>query len=228
MTVTGYAILGVLALKPRTAYELATEMRHCFEYFWPRADARVYADAKELAARGLATERKTLVGRRPRTTFSITPKGRRALRRWLAAPSRLPGLEFEGLIKVFLARFGTRDELLATLDQVIADSDYMLNVSINVRQVYLDGCAPFQEEYEHIWVMVYDFLTSYFRMLHDWATRSRVRVASWSDLEPEGKRVAALELFDAKRAAAWLRPDLARTIEGVPAMPGFWARRQRS
>ena len=48
LTTTQHAILGVLAIAPRTAYELAIEMRHCFEYFWPRDDARIYADAKRL------------------------------------------------------------------------------------------------------------------------------------------------------------------------------------
>ena len=43
----------MLAIAPRTAYELAAEMRHCFEYFWPRAEARVYAEAKQLAVDGL-------------------------------------------------------------------------------------------------------------------------------------------------------------------------------
>lgn len=227
VTVTGYAILGVLAIKPRTAYELAAEMRHCFEYFWPRADARVYADAKELAARGLVIERKTSVGRRQRTTFSISAKGRRALRAWLASPSRSVGLEFEGLIKVYLARFGSREELVSTLDQAVADAEYLLNVATNVRSVYLEGCAPFQDEYVHVWFMVYDFLTSYFRMLYDWATRSRELVSTWNDLEPGGKREAALQMFDAKQAAPWLQPDLSRQVDGLPTLPGFWAKRQR-
>ena len=49
LNTTCYAILGVLAIKERSAYELAQEMQHCFEYFWPRADARVYDDARRLA-----------------------------------------------------------------------------------------------------------------------------------------------------------------------------------
>ena len=48
LTTTQHAILGVLAIAPRSAYELALEMRHCFEYFWPRDDARIYAEAKTL------------------------------------------------------------------------------------------------------------------------------------------------------------------------------------
>lgn len=228
LTTTSYAILGVLAIKPRTAYELAGEMRHCFEYFWPRADARVYADAKELAARGLVTERKAYVGKRRRTTYSITARGRRALTQWLAAPSRQIGLQFEGLIKVYLARFGTRDDLLRTLDQVIADAEFTLQVAANVRQIYVEGCAPFQDDYVHIWAMVYDFLTSYFRFVYDWARRSRARVEAWPDLEPAGKREAGMNLFHKKSAASWLKPDLNAHVNGVLALPGYWARPERT
>jgi DNA-binding PadR family transcriptional regulator len=227
ITTTGYAILGVLAIKPRTAYELATEMRHCFEYYWPRADARVYADAKQLAVGGYASGRKATVGKRPRTTYAITPKGRRALQRWLAAPSRSFGLEFEGLIKVYLARLGTREQLLRTLERTVADAEYALHVAANVRQAYLDRCAPFQDEYVHVWVMVYDFLSSFFRFVHDWAVRSRDLVAGWSDLDPAGKREAALALFEAKRAAAWIQPQLDLRLDGVPTLPGWWAAYER-
>ncbi|HEX6511169.1 MAG TPA: PadR family transcriptional regulator, partial [Chloroflexota bacterium] len=155
LTTTAHAILGVLAIKPRTAYELAVEMRHCFEYFWPRDDVRVYSDARVLAGRGLAMAERIMVGRRPRTTYSITPAGRRVLRGWLARPSRPVALEFEGLVKVYLARFGTLDQLRTTIRHVQSDAAYMLQVATNVRQVYIEGCAPFQDEYIHVWAFVY-------------------------------------------------------------------------
>jgi DNA-binding PadR family transcriptional regulator len=122
-------------------------MRHCFEYFWPRADARVYAEAKRLAISGLARASEQRTGRRRRTAYAITPAGRRALRRWLATPPKPIALEFEALVKVYLARLGTRDDLVATLEATAADAAYMLEVARNVRQVYLDGCAPFQDGY---------------------------------------------------------------------------------
>src|SRR5260370_15699919 len=90
LTTTAYAILGVLAIKSRTAYELAVEMRHCFEYFWARDDARVYRDAKYLAARGLVTSERQMIGKRPRTTYSITEEGRTDLSRWPANTSPRP------------------------------------------------------------------------------------------------------------------------------------------
>lgn len=215
---TSYAILGVLAIKPRTAYELAAEMRHCFEFFWPRADTRVYNDAKELAARGLARVSRERVGRRPRTTYAITPAGKRALNRWLAEPPKPVALEFEALVKTFFARLGTREDLLATLAHVLEDSDYMFQIATNVRQAYLDGCAPFQDEYVHTWVFVYDFLTDYFSMLHSWAERTNQTVRSWRTMSPEGKRQTALDRFEAKRP----QPVSSGKPVSAAALPGTW------
>jgi PadR family transcriptional regulator, regulatory protein AphA len=220
LTTTSYAILGVLAIKPRTAYELALEMRHCFEYFWPRDDVRVYSDAKALAAAGLVRSEREMVGRRPRTTYSITPAGRRTLKRWLAQPSRPVALEFEGLVKVYLARFGSLDELRRTVAQVGRDAEYMQQVASNVREVYLANCAPFQDEYVHVWAFVYDFLTSWFGTLADWSERTARELESWSDLKPADKRRRALELFERKRPAPRLDPGSLP----VPALPGMWRR----
>lgn len=225
LTTTAYAILGVLAIKPRTAYELAREMRHCFEYFWPRDDVRVYQEAKTLAALGLIRSQREMIGRRPRTTHSILPAGRRALKRWLAAPSRSISLEFEGLVKIYLARFGTLDQLRSTIAGARDDAAFMLQVATNVREVYRTNCAPFQDEYVHVWAFIYLFLSGWFRYQYDWASHALGEIDSWTDLSPEGKRERAMELFDERVPAAWLKPDLPAVSEGVPAMPGQWRRR---
>ena len=226
LTTTQHAILGVLAIAPRSAYELALEMRHCFEYFWPRDDARIYADAKSLEQLGLVTSERTLIRRRSRTSYTITPAGRRALRRWLAEPSRPVALEFEGLIKVYCARFGTLEELRSTVAQVGHDAEYMLQVATNVRSIYLQNGAPFQDEHVHVWLFVYDFLSSWFRFLHDWAARTLQELDEWTDLSPDQKRNRALKLFEAKIPDRTKFPDLTKLMDGVPALPGLWRDRQ--
>jgi DNA-binding PadR family transcriptional regulator len=227
LTTTAYAILGVLAIKPRTAYELALEMRHCFEYFWARDDARVYKDAKTLAAADLVTAQTQLIGKRPRTTFTLTQAGRAALDRWLERPSQPASLEFESLIKVFLARFGTLEQLRSTVQQVQADAEYRLQVATNVRQLYLEGCAPFQDEYVHVWAFVYDFQVSNFQMLHAWATRTLNEIKSWTDLAPEAKRERGLQIMDTVKPARWLKADLGKPAAAVPALPGMYHRRRQ-
>ena len=54
-TVSSYALLSHLALKPWSAYELATQRVRYFRYFWPRAERGLYNELKRLAAEGLAT-----------------------------------------------------------------------------------------------------------------------------------------------------------------------------
>ena len=54
LTTTSYAILGLLAVRPWSTYELAAQMRRNLHYFWPRAESNVYAEPKRLVAGGFA------------------------------------------------------------------------------------------------------------------------------------------------------------------------------
>ena len=83
LTSTSFALLGLLAVRPWTTYELAQQMDRGLASFWPRARSNLYAEPKRLVALGLATATTQQVGRRPRTVYRITPKGRRALKAWL-------------------------------------------------------------------------------------------------------------------------------------------------
>ena len=130
LTTTSYAILGLLAIKPWTTYELAQQMQRALGQFWPRAESKLYEEPKKLVAHGLARASSEMVGKRPRTVYSITPKGRRALEAWVPTPGAGPVLEFEQLIKVFFAEHGTKADLLDTIagtrawsDQRFAESD---------------------------------------------------------------------------------------------------------
>ena len=123
LTTTSYAILGLLAVRPWTTYELAQQMRRALGQFWPRAESKLYEEPKKLVAHGLARATKETTGKRPRTVYSITAKGRRAMAAWVPQPGAGPVLEFEALVKLFYAEHGTKDDILATLDRVRAWSD---------------------------------------------------------------------------------------------------------
>src|SRR5215471_13786531 len=130
LTPTSYAILGLLALKPWTTYELAQQMDRALGQFWPRAQSKLYEEPKKLVAHGLARASSEVAGKRPRTVYTITPAGRRALAEWVPTSGAGPVLEFEQLIKVFFAEHGTKAELLATLAGVRAWSDEQLAANV--------------------------------------------------------------------------------------------------
>jgi DNA-binding PadR family transcriptional regulator len=197
---TANAILGLLALRREwSTWELTTQLRRNMRFFWPRAESQIYEEAKGLVTKGYARAERGYSGKRPRTTYKITPAGRRALKQWLATPPRPTTLECEPLLRVLLADFATRDQLAAALDQVRADAQAILEVGRVVGPEYLAGTAPFQDQL-HVRAIVLDFLSHHARMLSDWADRTSTVVAGWDD--PTVDRDAlALQLIKSNLAA---------------------------
>jgi PadR family transcriptional regulator, regulatory protein AphA len=115
LTSTSYAVLGLLAIKPWSSYELTQQMDRSLGRMWPRATSKLYEEPGKLVEHGLARSATRQRGKRARTEYTITAKGRRALAGWLEEPGRGPVLEFEQLLKVFFAENGTRASVLATL-----------------------------------------------------------------------------------------------------------------
>ena len=115
LTTTSFAILGLLAVRPWSTYELTQQMDRSLGRIWPRAQSKLYEEPKKLVDLGLAEASAEPVGRRSRTVYAITPAGRRALAGWLQEPGAGPVLEFEQLLKLFFAEGGSRSDALATL-----------------------------------------------------------------------------------------------------------------
>src|SRR5881394_3396566 len=82
-TTTSQALLGLLSLRSWTTYELAKQVQRSIGWFWPRAERKLYDEPKRLVAAGLAKSTAEMTGARPRTVYTITARGRKALQRWL-------------------------------------------------------------------------------------------------------------------------------------------------
>jgi DNA-binding PadR family transcriptional regulator len=194
LTPTSYAILGLLALKPWTTYELAQQMDRALGRFWPRAESRLYEEPKKLVAHGLARASSESVGKRPRTIYTITPKGRRALANWVPTSGEGPVLEFEQLIKVFFAEHATKADLLATLARIHEQSEQQLGANARVPQAYLAGAGPFPERLPWL-ILVGQFLIDFYVMVERWADWARDIVETWPDdltiAQPDWKTLEA-------------------------------------
>jgi len=180
LTTTSYAILGLLALKPWTTYELAQQMDRALGRFWPRAESRLYEEPKKLVVHGLARASSEMVGKRPRTIYTITPKGRRALAEWVTTPGEGPVLECEQLIKVFFAEHATRSDLLATLAGMREWSEAQLGAGAPVPQAYLAQRGPFPERLPWL-ILVGQFIVDFHLMVERWANWALGVVETWPD-----------------------------------------------
>lgn len=209
LTTTSFAILGLLGIKPWTGYELAHQMQRSLRHFWPRAESRVYEEPKRLVRLGLARATAQTVGHRPKTLYTITPKGRRTLASWLEEPAGEPHLECEALLKVFFADHGTRQATLAHIAGLRDWAERRTVENIRIPRSYLDGDVPFPERLAQI-VVVGRLLTDFADMVRVWADWATAVVGEWPD-SPSG----------AEPDWATLREVAGRPLPGSPApVPG--------
>ena len=200
LTATSYAILGLLAIRPWTTYELAKQMDRTLNRFWPRARSKLYEEPKKLVAQGLATATPGVHGRRPRTVYAITQSGRRALSEWLATDSAPPVFESEHLLKVFYAESGTSADALATLANLRAWIHERTLHNLRVATSYLEGSGPYPERFP-ILVLTGRFLDDQLEMMDRWASWASDVISTWPTEPQQATPDVAAMAVTARQAA---------------------------
>jgi DNA-binding PadR family transcriptional regulator len=187
LTTTSYAVLAQVAVRPWSSYELAQQRVRYFRYVWPRAESAIYREVKRLSSMGLLEGSKEYTGKRSRTVYSITEHGKEMLREWLGTPVSPFSMDFEAMLRVFIAPLGTKDEIIATLKQVRTDAQDMLQFSGEVKQEFIDGINITQDQV-YIRALAVDFFISLLNTVEAWAERSLAEVESWDDLMPSEEK----------------------------------------
>lgn len=180
LNTTSFAMLGMLAIRPWSTYELAKHVDRSLRPLWPRARSNLFNEPKKLVAHGLATASDETVGRRPRTVYAITPNGRRALRRWLGTPGEGPVLEFEQLLKVFFSDHGTKPDALHAVATIKEWARERNAENIAVARSYLAGTGPFPER-AAVLSVVGRFLADFADMVNTWADWAADTIEGWPD-----------------------------------------------
>jgi DNA-binding PadR family transcriptional regulator len=145
---------------------------------------------------GLIRGKKEYVGKRARTVYSITAEGLEELRAWLGTPVSPFAMDFEAMIRLFVAPLGTNEQLISVLRQVRTDTQEMLRFGGAVKQEFLEGIAATQDQV-YIRALAVDFFISLLNTVDAWAERTLREIESWEDLTPDGKNERALELLRA-------------------------------
>lgn len=180
-------------------------MRRNLHYFWPRAESNVYAEPKRLVDGGFAQARSEPVGKRRRTVYSITRKGRRTLESWLAEPAAESRLESETLVKFMFAPYGSKDNLLAHLNRFLAELETKQDALRAIFREYLDGEDPFPERL-HVNVVCYRLIWDYTNAAASWAAWALETVERWPDLTTPADRQALTKVLEELLAGEGARP----------------------
>jgi DNA-binding PadR family transcriptional regulator len=180
LTTTSFAVLGLLSLKPWSSYELTQQMDRSLGRIWPRAVSKLYEEPKKLVDQGFARASTEQSGRRRRTIYTITAKGRRALAAWLEQPGEGPVIEFEQLLKVFFAENGTKAATLNALRAAQAWAQARCAESLAVGEQYLEGGGPFPQRLPEL-QLTSRFITDLYLLVLDWARWASTVVEEWPE-----------------------------------------------
>jgi DNA-binding PadR family transcriptional regulator len=198
-TTSSYALLGLLSLRPWSAYELAQQATRSLRYTHPRSESHLYEEAKRLLQLGWATTRTEHNGRRKRTVYEITDDGRRALQDWFATPPRDPQLEFETLLRLLFADQTDTATLDRCLEETAERARALLDDGIErLLRPYVvdDPDTPFPER-RHIVALLAAFVADYLRLLERWSKFARDEIADWPGTADLGMTQRTREILDA-------------------------------
>lgn len=175
---TSYAVLGMLAIRPWTGYELTQQMRRSLDYCWPKADSVLYEEPRRLVAAGLARATSEEQDGRRRNRYHITPKGRQALAAWLATPPAAPKFQIEPLLRLLYADHGNADDLRHAVDTLRSWAESRYEGGIAMFREYLDSGGPFPDRL-HLQVLFGAFYEELFFLIRRWTETVEAELESW-------------------------------------------------
>jgi DNA-binding PadR family transcriptional regulator len=144
VSATTYALLGLLAIRSWTGYELTQQLRRSLHFVWPSSEGHLYREQKRLIELGWASMSREPVGRRQRNRYTITDAGRAALGEWLRTEPGPPRLEIEGLVRMFYGDQGDIDDMLRSMEATRDQTRSMLDELVGFADEYLEQGGPLE------------------------------------------------------------------------------------
>ena len=139
---TTYALLGMLAVRSWTGYELTQQLRRSLRFVWPSSEGHLYREQKRLVELGWATAEVERVGGRRRKRYHVTDAGMAALQSWLGSSVQEPRLEVEGVLRLFHATSASVPDLEASLRESAHQASAMLEEMLGFVDEYLSDDGP--------------------------------------------------------------------------------------
>lgn len=101
MKTLDHILLGLLR-EPQSGYELKAAFDRSLNYFWPAELSQIYRNLKRLEADGALESQIVPSEKGPeRRVYSLTPAGRRKLRKWLESEPKFGDERFTYLAQMF-------------------------------------------------------------------------------------------------------------------------------
>jgi DNA-binding PadR family transcriptional regulator len=103
LSATAKVILGMLAMRPRSGYEIKSFVDRSTRFFWAASYGQIYPELRRLSEAGLIEGTDSPTGGRQKTVYELTRAGRHELAKWHSEPAEHFDYRDEALLKLFFA-----------------------------------------------------------------------------------------------------------------------------
>jgi len=100
LTDLSYVVMNLIGRDGAGPHDLVHMARRGQRLYWAGAESKIYEQPKRLEKLGYLVSEKAPGKTRERTHYRLTDKGVRAIREWLARPSRFPRIQSEAAVRV--------------------------------------------------------------------------------------------------------------------------------
>jgi DNA-binding PadR family transcriptional regulator len=121
-------VLGLLALGPRSGYDIKTVVDRSTRFFWAASYGQIYPELRKLEDEGLVEGEDAPNGGRSRRVYRLTDAGREALEAWLLGPETTIEYRDESLLRLFFADALPREQALGLLEARKRGHEHYLEV----------------------------------------------------------------------------------------------------
>ena len=172
MRQTDYVILGLLAERPLSGYQIKKIIDIRFQFFWSESFGQIFPALKSLTVQGLVEECPLEApGGHAAKMYQITPAGKAALIDWLSQPVEKESLRLEILLKTYFSGYAAPEAMLAHLSAFEESHSRQLHI-LGLFQEELMRIPDEDENHGDI-LRVIDFGQKANRAYLDWCRETR-------------------------------------------------------
>ena len=165
LSLFSYEILGLVGSSGAGAHDLLRLAQRGRILAWA-GESQYYVEPKRLAKLGYLDARREPGKTRERTVYSLTDKGREALREWAETPARVTPVKSDALLRMLIADIvgeGPTRASISALREDIADLEARLDASEESADA-----LPHRRKYL---LLVIEFLRGLLALHMDWVER---------------------------------------------------------
>ncbi len=186
-----YAILGLLSWRPLTGYDIKKMFAGSAAFYWSGNNNQIYTTLVKLHENGLVTREVEIQEDSPsRKIYSITPKGKAELQKWLLSEPEPPQLKNTFLIQLAWADPLSPEDLDRLLGKYEAEMQMQVSMlqaqkqqknadpSGKIRDAYINAAQARTPREAVLWTMIQQNWISFYENELKWVRSLRKQLSA--------------------------------------------------